>query len=119
MQKCVTFFTVNVTYVGFSAYRDNSESISDWARIPYNVVQTDVGGAYDASTGIFTCPVDGFYFFSLSAFSDVRDTAIIASQFTFYFESPYVVLDDFTLYLHGDPKCSVTHKGNVEGVGPD
>ena len=32
----------------------------------FNEVITDVGGAYDTSTGVFTCPVKGIYLFGLS-----------------------------------------------------
>ena len=65
-------FSANVTYVGFSAYRSSGDRVGGWQRIPYDTVITEVGGAYDPSTGIFTCPVNGYYYFSLSSFSTVR-----------------------------------------------
>ena len=36
----------------------------------FNEVITDVGGAYDTSSGVFTCPVKGIYLFGLTLESD-------------------------------------------------
>ena len=70
MYMCM--YAANVTYVGFSAYRSHTDRVDGWARITYDTILTEVGGAYDPSTGIFTCPVNGYYFFSLTCFSTVR-----------------------------------------------
>ena len=42
--------------------------------ILFPVVQTNEGGAFDPETGIFTCPVSGFYFFSLTIFKGIDET---------------------------------------------
>lgn len=35
--------------------------------LKFATVQVNEGGGYSADTGIFTCPVDGFYFFTVHA----------------------------------------------------
>ncbi|XP_062372564.1 uncharacterized protein LOC134060011 [Sardina pilchardus] len=41
---------------------------NDEKKIPFKNILTNVGGAYDNSTGVFTAPCDGVYYFSFSTF---------------------------------------------------
>lgn len=63
------YVAVNVTYIAFSAHRSDTEQVEPGERIIYNSVRMNVGGAYDAGNGVFTCPINGYYFFSITSFS--------------------------------------------------
>ena len=72
---------MNTSYVGFHAQRTLSDSVEANSQVVYNDVRFEVGGAYDAGSGNFICPVNGYYFFSVSCFSDVSFT--IGSKFVY------------------------------------
>ena len=40
------------------------------AVVVYENVDVNVGGAYDAAAGIFTCPVNGYYMFHVYAMTE-------------------------------------------------
>ena len=65
--------TVNVTttYIGFSAHRNDGSDVAHNERIVFEHVTTNLGGGYDPTTGIFTCPISGYYFVSVTTFSQV------------------------------------------------
>lgn len=50
----------------FSVYRNATQTInaSGWSLITYDTEIFDTGSNYSTSTGKFTAPIDGFYFFS-------------------------------------------------------
>ena len=62
---------VNTSYVGFFAQRTVSDEVAAYGQVAYNDVITEVGGAYDAASGSFVCPVNGYYFFTVTVTSDV------------------------------------------------
>lgn len=51
--------------IKFSAYKNSSASVAN-GTIVYETKQYDTGSNYNATTGIFTAPVAGFYFFEAS-----------------------------------------------------
>ena len=51
------------TPVGFTAYMDHSVHLGIDQTVVFNHVLFNDGGAYNAQTGIFSCPVDGVYLF--------------------------------------------------------
>jgi hypothetical protein len=55
--------TVSKNPITFSATR-TAGNISGPATVVWNSVKNNVGNAYNSSTGIFTAPVNGVYFFS-------------------------------------------------------
>ena len=58
--------------IAFSAWRDSDELINTDEIIIFEMVDANLGDAYNPSTGIFTCPVNGYYAFSVFVFSHVR-----------------------------------------------
>ena len=54
----------------FSAYALGSTSYAPGATLIFENVVTNIGDGYDATTGEFTCPVEGTYSFSLSIIHD-------------------------------------------------
>ena len=53
----------------FSAYRNLETEVAGGATIVWNSERFDVSSSYDTSTGVFTCPQDGYYFFSVTVYS--------------------------------------------------
>jgi hypothetical protein len=55
--------------VAFSAFIPEGDyMMHEWNHVlPFTSVITNVGNAYDSTTGIFTCPFDGDYFISVVA----------------------------------------------------
>jgi len=62
----------------FSATKDNrpiaSQSIVAGNYIDFNIIRTNRGGCYDATTGKFTAPISGLYFFSFFGMSLLAGT---------------------------------------------
>ena len=56
--------------VAFSAWRGSRNVVGTGAVVVYENVDVNVGGAYDAATGIFTCPVNGYYMFHVYAMTE-------------------------------------------------
>ena len=61
--------SANQHHVAFTASTSVLRNASANATIVFDQVETNVGQAYDARTGIFTCPYSGNYYFSHSALS--------------------------------------------------
>lgn len=55
------------SYVGFTVYSSEQYYVEMNDIVKYDTVITDEGGNYDPSTGYFTCPVTGLYYFSASS----------------------------------------------------
>lgn len=53
-------------FVGFTVQAFSHRNYTDGEIVVYEEVVTNYGGHYDPSAGIFTCPVTGYYLFSLS-----------------------------------------------------
>ena len=53
----------------FSAYRSSDTEVAGGSTVIFDSERYDVSSSYDTASGVFTCPVDGYYFFSLSVFS--------------------------------------------------
>ncbi|XP_061178742.1 uncharacterized protein LOC133187402 [Saccostrea echinata] len=61
--------------VGFSGVMTVNASISDGSAVIYDKVITNVGNAYDATTGTFTAPIEGTYVFHFHALSHSDEEA--------------------------------------------
>ena len=70
MCSCISV-NVTATYIGFTAHRYDETDVAFDERIVYETVTANVGSGYDSSTGIFTCPVSGYYYVSVTTFSTV------------------------------------------------
>ena len=70
--------TGEVIPYAFSAHPEDLRKYSPLEPVVYNIVQTNVGGAFDATTSSFTCPVHGVYLFSASVLSDMDRQARVA-----------------------------------------
>ena len=55
-------------FVAFSASARSNRNYTYSDRIVFEDVLTNVGDHYNPTTGVFVCPVDGIYQFSLSVF---------------------------------------------------
>ena len=55
--------------IGFTAYTNMDLGLSQNQVVVFNTVPFNIGDDYDATTGVFTCPVNGIYFFGVSAYS--------------------------------------------------
>ena len=59
--------------IAFSAHlRDSTSGLGDGQVIKFDIITTNEGNAYDASTGYFTCPQNGTYFFTSTLTSTYR-----------------------------------------------
>jgi len=58
------------TNVMFSAYLDHAATYYTGTVIVFNQVFTNVGNSYNQSTGVFTCPVAGYYVFDVHIVGD-------------------------------------------------
>ena len=58
----VQFFYHCTDFVGFSAYATDWQHPNVGDIIPFDGVETNVGGGYDSSTSVFTCPQSGYYY---------------------------------------------------------
>ena len=60
--------------IAFHAWLDaHFTTTKDEETLVFKDVKTNVRGAYDSSTGVFTAPLPGLYFFSVSAGTEQRD----------------------------------------------
>ena len=59
--------------VAFTAYATTTRSYSTGSIIDFPYAVTNIGSHYDTSSGIFTCPYDGLYLFTIHVMSDVND----------------------------------------------
>merc|ERR1712002_459556 len=55
--------------VAFSAGLSHHEYLQENQKVKYDTIFSNVGGGYDSTTGIFTCPVPGIYVFQFHALS--------------------------------------------------
>merc|ERR1711997_457796 len=55
--------------VAFSAGLSHHEYLQANTKVKYDTIFTNVGGGYDSTTGIFTCPTPGLYVFQFHALS--------------------------------------------------
>ena len=70
----VCMLAANVLSAWSSAKMANSaENNGETLLFPYMEFDHDSSGAYDPSTGRFTCPVSGFYFTYFSVRIDIRE----------------------------------------------
>lgn len=56
-------------------------TFSGKAKIPFELVRTNVGNAFNGSTGIFTAPVNGYYSFSFNGLKDTGSLTAWVSLF--------------------------------------
>jgi hypothetical protein len=72
--------------VSFSAFIPDGSSIGHGLDVilPFHSVITNVGGAYNPTSGVFTCPFDGEYYFSVVGnvwnFDDGNDVLFIVKN---------------------------------------
>ena len=52
--------------VAFTAYSSNATYSTEGEVIQFQEVLTNIGDAFDVTTGMFTCPISGYYMFYLS-----------------------------------------------------
>ena len=67
----ISFDSVVSNTIAFSAWRGSDELINPDEIIIYEIVDSNLGDAYNPATGIFTCPVNGYYVFSVFAMSQL------------------------------------------------
>ena len=65
------------TNVIFSAYLDHKVTAQRNQVIVFNQVQTNIGNAYNPSTGVFTCSVSGYYAFDVRVTGQANKKALI------------------------------------------
>ena len=91
----VCCFLELATGVGFSAFSSATMDYDQGATVGFDSVVSNVGGFYNADTGIFTCPTDGLYSFSVSAESDfdyyatldiIRNGNVLLSMHAVYYD---------------------------------
>ena len=51
------------------AYLSDTTFLSKDQTVVFDVSPTNAGGHYDNNTGIFTCPTNGFYYFSVAGYN--------------------------------------------------
>ena len=57
-------------HVAFTAtHSTNASAFGAYATIIFDTVESNVGRGYDTKTGVFTCPFNGYYFFTHLALS--------------------------------------------------
>ena len=62
---------MTATYIGFQAYRSSENDVGYESVVVYDTVLANVGDGYNSGDGRFTCPVTGYYFFQVIAWSQV------------------------------------------------
>ncbi|XP_077977374.1 caprin-2-like [Glandiceps talaboti] len=73
VQCCGRHSTIKERRIAFSAARTSSMTSNQFVDIiVYDHVFTNVGNGYNPLTGIFTCPVSGYYFFTFNALKHVN-----------------------------------------------
>ncbi|XP_064199647.1 cerebellin-3-like [Anguilla rostrata] len=76
--------TPKVAFAASLANHSETKTIGPYSEavtVVYTHVITNVGGAYNQSTGIFTVPIRGVYYFSFTAFGWINNAAIAVSLF--------------------------------------
>ena len=54
----------------FAAYRTVTASVAAGGIVIWDMELYDASNSYNPATGVFTCPTSGYYFFSVSVYSD-------------------------------------------------
>ncbi|KAH9489923.1 hypothetical protein Btru_038462 [Bulinus truncatus] len=67
---------LDVVAVGFCATHIDAKLEAN-SQVIYRKVITNAGGAYDANTGVFTCPIKGLYSFTVGALSTPDNTLVL------------------------------------------
>ena len=60
--------------VGFTAAANTTRQYLTYQPLLFQDVRTNIGGAYDDSSSVFTCPVTGVYVISVSVTSSINQT---------------------------------------------
>ena len=66
--------------VAFTAFAYDATYTEPGTTITFNGTATNLGNAFDAASGVFTCPITGYYLFYAS---------IMSNYFTFFFADLY------------------------------
>ena len=74
------FSAANAPVAAFSAYRSSTGSVAGGATIVWDSERYDVNDDYNEANGFFTCPQDGYYFFSISLYSAPDVSVIILNH---------------------------------------
>ena len=67
------------TDVSFSVYKIGSQTASAGEIISFEGVRTNNGGHFDTEVSIYTCPLNGTYFFTFSMFAALRNDGEMSS----------------------------------------
>ena len=68
----------------FSAYRSSDTQVAGGAIVIWDSERFDVSNSYDTSTGVFTCPQDGYYFFSITVYTPSSGDQVCIVNFALY-----------------------------------
>ena len=65
-------FSESATPIAFHAYHTSSAGYNTKVTVKFRGVTLNEGDHYDPNTGVFTCPADGIYVFTVSLYSNSR-----------------------------------------------
>lgn len=68
---------LRATVPAFTVYNNGASAAASGATITYNTTRWNIGSSMNISTGLFTAPIAGFYFFSFQSLVEINNTAII------------------------------------------
>jgi hypothetical protein len=84
-QKWIVHADVKSTPVHFYVQR-NSNFEAKWAPIPFDVAVVNEGNAMDLTTGKFTAPRPGIYFFSFAAVARLSSSSSVLFYSSLFLE---------------------------------
>lgn len=106
----------------FAAYLSTTPTGTSFDPLIYDTIITNVGGGYDNTTGLFTCPTGqaGIYFFNASFALTGLTSAATDLIFLIYSTSPYyqIGLMFFNPYVVSDPPEGNDLNFSVAGMAP-